>query len=221
MTNDLVKQFQRGDHDEAIHRAVQAIDDHPHDPKNYATLAMMLISISADDEARELLVQALGLFPNDPELLYDFGVLAYTQGNDQLALSYFQQVTGAKGTLGEDAQYMTALAYQRAGQPAKALAFALTAHEAAPHKVDAALLCAQLMLAVGAFTQADEVLAPLLARKNARVLFTYGMSQAAQGMDGSQWLDEAKQLDPAGYDQDAGHVRDIAGFLKAQGDSDD
>lgn len=55
---------------------------------------------------------------------------------------------------------MLALSYQQAGQVQKALAFALTAHEAAPEKVDAALLSAELLLGLGAFKEAAKLLAP-------------------------------------------------------------
>ena len=218
----LTAQFNQGDHDAAIQAAVKRIDEKPTDPKRYAVLATMLIGIHAYDEASQLIVKALGLFPNDAELTYDAGLLAFSQGNSTLATKYFGQLaTAKKGTLKQDAQYMLALSYQQAGQVQKALAFALTAHDAAPEKVDAALLSAELLLGLGAFADAAKLLAPFLQIKNARVLFTYGMALTGQDEDGSQYLDQAKKLDPKGYDQQAGQVRDIAGFLKAQGDRDE
>lgn len=216
----LIDQFNHGDHDAAIQAAVKRIDDKPTDPKRYAVLATMLIGIHAYDEASQLIVKALGLFPNDHELTYDAGLLAFSQGNTTLAIKYFRQLaTANKGSLKQDAQYMLALSYQQAGQAQKALAFALTAHDAAPEKVDAALLTAELLLGLGAFKDAAQMLAPFLKINNARVLFTYGMALAGQGEDGSEFLDAAKRLDPKHYDQQAGQVRDIAGFLKAQGDA--
>lgn len=218
----LTDQFNQGDHDAAIQAAVKRIDEKPTDPKRYSVLATMLIGIHAYDEASQLIVKALGLFPNDTELTYDAGLLAFSQGNSTLAIKYFSQLANVKkGNLKQDAQYMLALSYQQAGQVQKALAFALTAHEAAPEKVDAALLSAELLLGLGAFKDAAKLLKPFLQIKNARVLFTYGMALTGQNLDGSQYLDEAKRLDPKGYDQQAGQVRDIAGFLKAQGESDE
>lgn len=218
----LIDQFNKGDHDAAIQAAVRQIDEKPTDPKRYAVLATMLIGIHAFDEASQLIVKALGLFPGDDELTYDAGLLAFSQGNTTLASRYFQQLaTAQKGSLKQDAQYMLALSYQQGGQVQKALAFALTAHEAAPEKVDAALLAAELLLGLGAFKDAADLLKPFLQINNAQVLFTYGMALAGQGQDGSEYLDAAKRLDPQGYAQKAGRVRDIAGFLKVQGEGDE
>ncbi|WP_125703157.1 tetratricopeptide repeat protein [Lacticaseibacillus daqingensis] len=215
MADSMIAQFNRGDHDAAIQAAVQAIDAKPTDPKRYATLATMLIGIHAYDEASQLILRAQGLFPGDRELTYDAGLLAYAQENYLLATRYFKQLTAAH-PLRADAQYMLALCYQQLDQPQLALAFALTAHEADRTRVDAALLAAELLLALGVFDQAGAMLTPFLKMKDAKVLFTYGMAQVGAGRDGSAWLDAAKALDPAGYDQQAKQVRDIAGFLKAQ-----
>ncbi|WP_461213540.1 tetratricopeptide repeat protein [Lacticaseibacillus sp. GG6-2] len=210
---NMITQFNQGDHDGAIHAAVAAIDENPKDSKRYATLATMLIAISAYDEATQLLMQAIGLFPEDHELVYSFGLLQFRQENWQLAIQYFQQLTTLKDQLGQDATYMIALCYQRAEKPQKALAFALTAHEAAPHRQDAALLTAELLLGMGVFKEAAKMLEPQLRTKNAQVFFTYGMALTGAGEDGSKYLDQAKRLDPDSYDKKANQVRDIAGYL--------
>lgn len=217
---NMISRFNHGDHDGAIHEAVQAIDDDPKDPKRYATLATMLIAIQAYDEATQLLMQAIGLFPDDGELVYNFGLLQYRQGNFKLAVQYFKQLLDKDGAIAQDATYMIALSYQQAEDPNRALAFALTAHEQAPHRLDAALLCAELLLGIGAFKDAAAVLENQLRTKNAQVYFTYGMALAGQGEDGSKYLDEAKRLDPDGYDQKANQVRDIAGYLLHQEQTD-
>ncbi|WP_461224178.1 tetratricopeptide repeat protein [Lacticaseibacillus suihuaensis] len=214
MADKMIAQFNRGEHDAAIQEAVRRIDEKPTDPKRYATLATMLIGIKAFDQASQLLVKALGLFPGDADLTYDAGLLAYAQENDPLAVRYFQQLN--QGSLQADAQYMLGLAYQRMGQTQRALAFALTAHEADLTRVDAALLCAELLLGLGVFDQAAALLRPFTKGQDAKVLFTYGMAETGAGRDGSAWLTQAKALDPKGYQEQAGRVRDIAGFLKVQ-----
>lgn len=218
---NMIAQFNHGDHYGAIHAAVAAIDENPKDSKRYATLATMLIAINAYDEATQLLMQAIGLFPDDGELVYNFGLLQFRQENWQLAIQYFQQLIDKSDNLGQDATYMVALSYQHLEQPQKALAFALTAHEAAPHRLDAALLTAELLLGMGAFQQAADMLEPQLRTKNAQAYFTYGMALTGAGQDGSKYLDEAKRLDPDGYDQKANQVRDIAGYLLHKESSDD
>ncbi|WP_225047351.1 tetratricopeptide repeat protein [Lacticaseibacillus kribbianus] len=214
MADKMIAQFNRGEHDAAIQEAVRRIDDKPTDPKRYATLATMLIGIKAYDEASQLLLKALGLFPGDVELTYDAGLLAYAQENFALAVRYFQQLT--QGALAADAQYMLALSYQQLNQPARALAFALTAHEADLTRLDAAELAAELLLGLGVFEQAAALLKPFRKVQDAKVLFTYGMAESGAGRDGSRWLEAAEKLDPKGYKAQAGRVRDIAGFLKVQ-----
>ncbi|MDE3282274.1 tetratricopeptide repeat protein [Lacticaseibacillus parahuelsenbergensis] len=215
MDSDILTAFNQGKHEEAIHAAVKAIDAAPKDPKRYAMLATMLISLKALDQAGELLAKARNLFPTDIELQYTAGLFAYAQADYPAAAAWFAKCRKDKH-LKNDATYMLALSYQQAGQTKKALAFALTAHELAPKQTDAALLAADLLLAAQAFDAAADILKPLLDAKQPQILFTYGMALSAAGKDGSRYLDEAKQLDPKGYDQKASAVADINRFLKLQ-----
>lgn len=216
--SDLIQAYNEGNQDEAIQAAVKAVDANPTDPRPYATLATMLIGINAETEATQLLTQALGLFPDDPELLYSFGLLGYHQGDLNTAIGAFSQLVGPTNPLKVDASYMLGLCYQQLKQPQQAVAFALTAHEAEPKRVDAALLVAELLMSLEAFKQAAAILEPLLAQRDAQVLFTYGLALSGAGEDGQTYLDQAKAIDPSGYNQKAQQVRDIAGFIKAQGE---
>ncbi|WP_225350785.1 hypothetical protein [Lacticaseibacillus camelliae] len=83
----LTDQFNNGDHDAAIQAAVKRIDEKPTDPKRYSVLATMLIGIHAYDEASQLIVKALGLFPGDDELTYDAGLLAFSRAIRRWLLS--------------------------------------------------------------------------------------------------------------------------------------
>ena len=48
MDSKILTMFNQGKHEEAIQAAVKAIDAAPDDPKRYAMLATMLISIICD-----------------------------------------------------------------------------------------------------------------------------------------------------------------------------
>lgn len=215
MDSNILTAFNQGKHEEAIQAAVKAIDADPKNPKRYAVLTTMLISLKALDQAGELLAKARALFPDDLELQYTAGLFAYAQADFPAAAAWFTKCR-QDDTLKNDATYMLALSYQQAGQPKKALAFALTAHELAPKQTDAALLAADLLLGEQAFDAAAEILKPLLETRQPQVLFTYGMALSAAGKDGSAYLDAAKRLDPKGYDQKAGTVADINRFLRLQ-----
>ncbi|KRM72528.1 tetratricopeptide repeat protein [Lacticaseibacillus brantae] len=212
--------FNQGDHDAAVHEAIAAVDANPDEPAPYATLATLLTSLGDYDQATELLVKSLGRFPDDEELQYSFGVLAFAQGDAQSAINRLTPLAASKSQLGTDAQYMLGLSYQALGQAPKALAFALTAHDRQPDKVDAALLSANLLLSLGAFSEAEAMLRPFVADNNAQVLFNYGLALNAQDKDGTQYLDQAKALDPKTYNQQFDQLKDISRFLNWRGEND-
>ena len=212
--------FNAGDHDTAIHEAIENIDAHPDEPAPYATLATLLTGVGAYAEATELLVKALGRFPDDAELQYSFGVLAFAQSDAQTAIARLSPLTSLDSQIGTDAQYMLGLSYQSLGQLPKALAFAMTAHDRQPDKVDAALLTANLLLSLGAFSEAETMLQPFIDSDNAQVLFTYALALDAQDKDGADFLARAKTLDPKTYNQQFDQLKDISRFLNWRGEQD-
>jgi tetratricopeptide (TPR) repeat protein len=216
---EIIDQFNQGDKEAAISAAVHYIDAHPHDVDAYRTLAAMLINMKAYDQADELILKALGLFRDDPELRYDWGLSAFQQGSFKDALLRLLPLTGSDidRSLRADASYMVALAYQETGDNNRALAFAMTASEINPQAVDAAVLTANLMLGLGLTQQAKELLAPLLDTKDAHVLLAYGMAVSALGEDGSKYLDAAKSADPDSYQR----ARELVHFLTKQEQGDE
>lgn len=211
---DIIDQFNQGDKEAAISAAVHYIDEHPHAVDAYRMLAAMLINMKAYDQADELIVKALGLFHDDPELRYNWGLSAFQQGSFKDALARLLPLTAKSitGSLRADAAYMVALAYQELGDNIRAIAFALTAHDLNPDAIDAAVLTANLLLGQGVNDQVKDLLAPLLKTKDARVLLAYGMAVSAMGEDGSQYLDAAQTADPESYKR----ARELVHFLTEQ-----
>ncbi|WP_125571641.1 tetratricopeptide repeat protein [Lacticaseibacillus songhuajiangensis] len=215
---DIIDQFNHGDKEAAISAAVHLIDEQPDEPGNYALLATMLINMRAYDQADELLVKALGLFPDQEELRYNWGLSAYQQGNYQNALARLLPLTKpdiAKG-LRADASYMVALTYKAADDNLHALAFAMTASQLNPQASDAAVLTANLLLALGSLQEAKQLLEPFLDSQDGQVQLTYGMILSALGEDGSAYLEAAKNESPDAY----ARARELVQFLKQQ-DGDD
>lgn len=211
---DIIDQFNRGDKEAAISAAVQLIDEQPHEPGNHALLATMLINMRAYDQADELLVKALGLFPDQEELRYDWGLSAYQQGDYQNALARLLPLTKPQiqANLRADASYMVALTYKAADDNLHALAFAMTASELNPKASDAAVLTANLLLALGSLKEAQQLLRPFIETKNGQVQLTYGMILSALGEDGSAYLEAAKTESPDAY----ARARELVQFLKQQ-----
>ncbi|WP_127849649.1 tetratricopeptide repeat protein [Lacticaseibacillus hulanensis] len=216
---EIIDQFNGGDKEAAISAAVHYIDEHPREVDAYRMLAAMLINMKAFDQADELIVKALGLFRDDPELRYNWGLSAYQQGSFKDALARLLPLTGKEITpsLRADAAYMVALSYQELGDDVRAVAFAMTAHDLFPEAIDAAVLTANLLLGQGVNEPVKPILAPLLKTGNAQVLLAYGMAVSATGEDGSQYLDEAKKADPDSYQR----ARELVHFLSEQEQHDE
>lgn len=216
---DIIDQFNHGDKEAAISAAVHLIDEQPHEPGHYALLATMLINMRAYDQADELLVKALGLFPDQEELRYNWGLSAYQQGDYQDALARLLPLTkpSISASLRADASYMVALTYKAADDNLHALAFAMTASELNPHATDAAVLTANLLMSSGALEPAKALLEPLLDSQDGQVQLTYGMILSALGADGSTYLDKAKNESPDAY----ARARELVQFLKKQDGDDD
>ncbi len=132
MDSNILTAFNQGKHEEAIQAAVKAIDADPKNPKRYAVLTTMLISLKAFDQAGELLAKARALFQMTWNTVHSWS-FCLCAGGFPAAAAWFTKCRQDE-TLKNDATYMLALSYQQAGQPKKALAFALTAHELARSK---------------------------------------------------------------------------------------
>ncbi|WP_155285900.1 tetratricopeptide repeat protein [Lacticaseibacillus zhaodongensis] len=211
---DIIDEFNNGDKQKAISAAVAEVDAHPHDYHPYAVLSAMLINMRDYDQAAELLDKALGLFHEQPELRYNWGLLAYQQGEYKDALARLLPITGpdTKKSLRGDANYMVALSYQGLEEPLRALAFAMTAHDLNPQAEDATILTANLLMASGAFAEAKRMLQPLVKHGSGQVLVAYGMVLGALGEDGSKYLDAAKDADPDAYKR----ARELLAFMNEQ-----
>lgn len=212
---DIIDTFNQGDKEKAVQMAVRAIDAHQDEVAPYALLVTMLINMRAYDQAEALVMKALGLFHDDPELRYNWGLLAYQQGEYRDALMRLQPLTGVSTRidLRGDANYMVALSYKALGDTLRALPYALTAHECRPDAKDAALLCANLLLGMGVADQAKAILTPLVASDDAQVLLTYGMALSALDDDrAATYLDQAQAADPEAYTR----ARELVHFLGGQ-----
>ena len=217
---DIIDEFNHGDKQKAISMAVHAIDKEPKRADLYGMLATMLTAVKAYDQADALVMKAFGLFGEDAELRYTWGLSAYQQGDFKNVLMRLQPITGPNtpADLRADANYMMALAYRSSGDQLRALPYALTASELNPKAADAAVLVASLMLSNGAPDQAKAILQPLVDANNQQVMLTYGMVLAAlEDPKASEYLDKAKEATPEDY----ARTRELAEFLGGHADAKD
>ena len=86
----------------------------------YLNLADLLRAQSREDEARQLLLQALAIVPNNGATLHSLGLLETRTGNSAKALEYLKQAA-AMETMGTRHRFIYAIALHDLGQPRKAI----------------------------------------------------------------------------------------------------
>jgi len=86
----------------------------------YLNLADLLRAQAREDEARQLLLQALALAPDNGATLHSLGLLETRTGNSAKALEYLQKAA-AMETLGTRHRFIYAIALHDLGQPQKAI----------------------------------------------------------------------------------------------------
>jgi tetratricopeptide (TPR) repeat protein len=86
----------------------------------YLNLADLLRAQSREDEARQLLLQALAIAPDNGATLHSLGLLETRTGNSQKALDYLQRAA-AMETMGTRHRFIYAIALHDMGQPREAI----------------------------------------------------------------------------------------------------
>jgi tetratricopeptide (TPR) repeat protein len=87
----------------------------------YLNLADLLRAQSREDEARQLLLQALAIAPDNGATLHSLGLLETRTGNSEKALEYLQKAA-AMETMGTRHRFIYAIALHDLGQPREAIA---------------------------------------------------------------------------------------------------
>jgi Tfp pilus assembly protein PilF/ssDNA-binding Zn-finger/Zn-ribbon topoisomerase 1 len=87
----------------------------------YLNLADLLRAQTREDEARQLLLQALAIAPENGATLHSLGLLETRTGNSAKALEYLQKAAAAE-TMGTRHRFIYAIALHDLGQPREAIA---------------------------------------------------------------------------------------------------
>ena len=195
MDQKIAQLYDEGKVEQAIHRLIKKIDQHPQQVANYLQLSTYLIEQGSLDQAQKLLEQAQHLVKEPQELNYNLAVCYYMQGDFDKALALLDQIPNDDLTL-----YQKALTYLKLGQGQKALAYALTIK-----KIDERIqeLLGDIWLSLGENQQAQQMyLAIPDNKKNAKVYFLLGVTTLEKDRDQAQkYFAQAKQMDAKYYQQ--------------------
>jgi len=203
-----------------VHQLVTTIDAHPNEYQAYYDLTVLLTAGQAYAQAEELAMKALGRFEVNAHardlLTYALGNVYYQAGDYDRALANYQKI--ADKQLQNDAYLMIAQALMAKKDYRHALVWALTVQEQRPTASDVNLLVADILLALGnnqrAYTFYQKVIQ--LDPQQGTAYFNAGLTAMILGKPYADLFAQAKQVDPAYFEQHQQQLSDIERVLAEQ-----
>lgn len=208
--------WQAGKQQEAVKALVQEIKQQPDQIDNYLELAAFLNTLKDFEQAQQLLQQIQQRFPNNQDIQYSLATTYYAAGRYDLAEPLFLKITDQR--LSNDRDYMLGVLYHQKQDDKRALAFALTAQQAAPKRVDANQLVGDIWLSLGQFKAAAQAYQQVLAQQPnvAAAHFNVGLALLGAGEKPTAYFEKADALDHDYFQQQQQRLADIERYLQAQ-----
>ncbi|WP_276805038.1 tetratricopeptide repeat protein [Lactobacillus hominis] len=189
MDKKIMKIYDAGDHDRAIHLLIKKIDNEPKNVDNYLQLATFLIEQNSAQQALELLQKAQVVVDQPEKLSYDIAVCYYMLGEFEKSLKLIDSLPNDDETL-----YQKSLIFMKMGQYQKALAFALTIKKQDNKILE---LLGDIWLSLGELKAAHDSFAKVPEKqRSAKVNFLLGLTIFDKDQkQAEQFFSEAKKLD--------------------------
>lgn len=211
---------QRKQTEKLVHKLITAIDEHPDRANNYYDLGSLLTRLQDYEQAEELFMKALGIFDakQDQEAIdllnYGLGNLYYEVGKVDQAIQLYNKIENDKRKA--DSYLMLAQSYMKKGLHKQAVAYGLTAHDLRPDDPEINQVLGDSLLALGEFTQAGDYYDKILKRHPGRAdtQFNRGLVAMVLGESYQDYLNQAKQLDPAYYQKSEQKIAEIEKTLR-------
>ncbi|WP_461239663.1 tetratricopeptide repeat protein [Paucilactobacillus sp. N302-9] len=204
--------------EQLVQKLVDAIDAQPDKVQNYYDLGSLLTKLNSFEQAEELYMKAIGRFEHDQKsqnlLKYGLGNVYYEVGKYDEAITYYDQISDHK--LKADAYLMMAQSLMQKKDYKRAIAYGLTAHDLRKQDPEINQVIGDCLLAIGEFKQAGDFYDQILKFHPGRAdtQFNRGLVAMVLGEDYTDYLTQAKQLDPDYYKQSESRIDDIQKVLK-------
>ncbi|KRK35126.1 tetratricopeptide repeat protein [Loigolactobacillus bifermentans] len=213
---DIKALWQAGQQQEAVKALVNVIEQHPDQVDNYLELAAFLTTLQDFEQAQQLLQQVQQRFPDNQDIQYSLATTYYAAGRYDLAEPLFLKLTDSR--LKTDQNYMLGALYHQKQDDKRALAFALTAQQAAPQRLDATQLVGDIWLSLGQFKAAEQAYQQVLSQQPdvAAAYFNVGLALLGAGEDAAAYFKKADALDHDYFQQQQQRLADIERYLQAQ-----
>lgn len=217
--NEL-KQSEKRKTEKLVHKLIRAIDEHPEKVNNYYDLGSLLTRLNDYEQAEELFMKALGIFEAKKDqsainlLNYGLGNLYYEVGKPNAAIKLYNKIDDDK--LKADSYLMLAQSYMKKGQHKQAVAYGLTAHELRAQDPEINQVIGDSLLALGEFAEAKKYYDAILKRHPGRAdtQFNRGLVAMVLGEPYTDYLTQAKQLNPTYYQKSEQRLADIEKTLQ-------
>jgi len=183
-------------------------------------LSAYLVEVGDLEQAEELLIRSMPLFPEDKDLLYNLGNVYYLAGKYDKSNDIFQKLINAN--YGFVAYFMMAKTLDEQGKRQMALVYALTAVEKNKQDLAANELMADLLLANGNFSESMSYYQKANKIKP-QSKFYFNMALCAMNLkeDYQAYLNKSKELDAKYYLKNEKKLANLQKFIKETGDSND
>ncbi|APX73035.1 tetratricopeptide repeat protein [Companilactobacillus allii] len=181
-------------------------------------LSAYLVEVNDLEQAEELLIKSMTLFPNDKDLLYNLGNVYYLAGKYDKANDLFQRLI--KDDYGFEAYFMLAKTLDEQGKRQMAIVYALTAVEKKPSDIASNELMADLLLANGNFSESKDYYQKANDIKpQAKYYFNMALCAMNLKVDYQEYLNKSKELDAKYYLKNEKKLANLQKFIKETGDS--
>lgn len=203
-----------------VHQIVTKIDAQPEDYHAYYDLIVLLTAGQDFEQAEALAMKALGKFESQPTaadlMRYALGNVYYQAQAYDKALPFYQQITDAK--LKGDAYLMMAQALMAKQDYQHALVYAITAQEQQPTLVDANLLVADILLALGNNAQAYDFYQKVIQLDDqcGPAFFNAGLTAMVIGKPYADLFAKAEKVDAKYFKAHQQQLTEIEKTLQAQ-----
>ncbi|WP_125762623.1 tetratricopeptide repeat protein [Companilactobacillus hulinensis] len=181
-------------------------------------LSAYLVEVGDLEQAEELLIRSMPLFPEDKDLLYNLGNVYYLAGKYDKSNDIFQKLINAN--YGFVAYFMMAKTLDEQGKRQMAIVYALTAVEKNKQDLAANELMADLLLANGNFSESMSYYQKANKIKP-QSKFYFNMALCAMNLkeDYQAYLNKSKELDAKYYLKNEKKLANLQKFIKETGDS--
>lgn len=218
MDKKAEKLFSNGEKEKAIKTLVDELNNDHQQLDKILQLSAYLVEVGDLEQAEELLTKALTLFNDNKDIRYNLGNVYFLANKYDKSNEIFSKLI--QDNYGFEAYFMEAKTLNEQGKRQLAIVYALTAVEKAPKDLASLELMADLLLANGNFSEAQNYYQKAIKiEKKAKYYLNIALCAMNLKADYQQYLNKAKEIDPKYFAENEKKLSNLQKYLTETGDS--